>query len=219
MFSGIVEETATVILFELGSRRLRIKSGLDHSATKLGDSILIDGVCLTVVNQKLSGPPGAELTFDLAEETIRRSTLGQLVAGGQVNLERSLQIGERLHGHFVFGHVDAVGQLVNREKDGQNDRLTISYPPALAGLIAEKGSISISGVSLTVGEVTEKTFNVYIIPHTNSVTKISKIAIGEKLNLEADMLARYTRSILLANRQTEPKGTITEEFLREHGFK
>lgn len=214
MFSGIVEEAAKVRRVIDGARKLVIASALDHSQTKLGDSIAIDGVCLTVVELTADG-----ISFDLAEETLRRTTLGSLKNGALVNLERSLKIGDRLHGHFVFGHVDGVGELLSREADGANDKLTFSYPTALCGLLTEKGSVSVSGISLTLGEVTPEQFSVYIIPHTNSLTKLSTLKPGDKVNLEADMLARYTKSILECAEEKSAGSAITKEFLKSHGFK
>jgi len=211
MFSGIVEESAAVAHFDKATRRLRLRSSLDHSLTKIGDSIAVDGVCLTVVEKC-----GNELCFDLAEETMRRTTLGILAAGQDVNLERSLKLGDRLHGHF-----DGVVQLLAREKDGVNDRLLFSYPAVLSGLIARKGSISVCGVSLTVGEVYADRFAVYIIPHTNQITKLAQLKINSCVNLEIDMLARYSRSILEARAgdQQEVSSRISEQFLAQQGYK
>ncbi|MCB0333108.1 MAG: riboflavin synthase [Bdellovibrionales bacterium] len=198
MFSGIVEESARVHHFdhERQPARLVIESALDHSETKLGDSICIGGVCLTVVQKEQEGNTKTLLSFDLADETLRKSTHGTLVDGQHVNLERSLSIGSRLHGHFVFGHVDGVIELVSRTPDGACDRLEWRAPTSLMKYIAPKGSASLSGVSLTVGEVTQDTFSVYIVPHTDEVTTLSECQPGDKVNIEIDMLARYVDRIL-----------------------
>ena len=193
MFSGVVEEAALVKRVE-GSSNLKvfcIESGLDHSRTRIGDSLSIEGVCLTVtaINGRL-------LSFDASNETIRRSTLATLKAGDKVNLERSLIFGERVHGHIVSGHVDSVVTLISRRKDGDCERLEWRYDPRYRKLIAEKGSVAVSGISLTVGEVTGDTFSVYIIPHTMSVTTLASMRTGHKANLEVDMLARYVQSNL-----------------------
>lgn len=188
MFSGIVEESATTVSLQevAGVMRLVVQSGLDHSLTREGDSICIDGVCLTVVERRNS-----ELHFELAPETLRRSTLGRLVAGARVHLERSLQVGDRVHGHFVFGHVDGITHLRSRVADGECIRLEWELSKELRAYVAPKGSVSLSGTSLTVGEVTGDAFSVYIIPHTAEVTRLSTLSVGDAVNLEVDMLARY----------------------------
>ena len=194
MFSGIVEEAATVVSLDQNGERattLVIDSGLDHSSTELGDSIAIEGVCLTVVKRE-----DRRLYFELAEETLRRTSLGSLVAGTQVNLERSLVIGERLHGHFVFGHVDCTATLEQITDEEGSKRFEWSIPSQYRQFIVEKGSVSLSGISLTVGEVQGDRFAVYIIPHTLEVTTLSDRKVGDSVNLEVDMLARYTQSIL-----------------------
>lgn len=193
MFSGIVEESAKVAEFSKldGLARLTVRSGLDHSKTKLGDSILINGVCLTVVKKD-----GAELTFELALETLRRTTMGDIKAGDIVNLERSLALGDRLHGHFVFGHVDSTAKLLSREPDGGCERLTFSLPEEYRSCVVTKGSISLSGVSLTVGETGSDRFCVYIVPHTAEVTILSSLKPGDRVNIEVDMLARYVQASL-----------------------
>lgn len=193
MFSGIVEESASVVDFTMldGLAKLTVQSELDHSRTKLGDSILINGVCLTVVKKE-----ALELTFELALETLRRTTLGKLRKGDRVNLERSLALGDRLHGHFVFGHVDSVASLVSREPDGTCERLSFTMPKDFKNCVVTKGSISISGVSLTVGETSPDKFCVYIVPHTAEVTILSRLKPGDEVNIEVDMLARYVQASL-----------------------
>ena len=191
MFSGIIEEAAEVsaMSVENGAARITIKSRLDHAETNLGDSIAINGVCLTVVEKR-----DGMLSFDAVAETLRRSTLGTLKPGARVKLERSLQVNARLHGHFVFGHVDATARLLARSTDGNSDRLTFELPKDYRGYVVPKGSVSLSGISLTVGEVTEDAFSVYIEPHTAEVTTLGDLKIGERVNFEVDMLARYVFS-------------------------
>lgn len=217
MFSGIVEECAEVIELKEAhpASRLVIRSGLDHEETCLGDSIAISGVCLTVVENK-----NGLLSFELASETLRRTTLGELARGSPVNLERSLRVNSRLHGHFVFGHVDSVISLLARERDGECDKLVWELPAPLRGFIAPKGSISISGVSLTVGEVLEDRFSVYIIPHTAHLTTLGTLKAGASANVEIDMLARYVHSLLSCTGQgaSHGKGSISYSFLTEHGY-
>lgn len=213
MFSGIVEEAAVVVSCraEATSARLTVKSALDHSRTQLGDSICIDGVCLTVVELDSQGI----LSFDLASETLRRSTLGARRPGDRVNLERSLALGDRLHGHFVFGHVDARIKLLARRSEGTCDRLVWSLPSELRHLVVSKGSVSLSGVSLTVGEVDATTFSVYIVPHTASVTTLEGLGVGDEANFEVDMLARYVSAALAGHARS---GALTLDFLAHHGY-
>lgn len=217
MFSGIVEEAAEVVSISRNDpARLVIRSRLDHSKSMIGDSIAIDGVCLTLVEKS-----GQNLSFDVLNETLRRSSLGSLASGMRVNLERSLEVGSRLHGHFVFGHVDATIELIRREPDGNCDRLTWSLPDGYGMFLVSKGSVSISGISLTVGEVTRDTFSVYIIPHTAEITILSGMKPGMRANLEVDMLARYVHSIMSGSGAEKPAAQsrpISLDFLRSHGF-
>jgi len=191
MFSGIVEESAEVLLLESTeqSARLKVKSGLDLSSVKTGDSICIDGVCLTVVERINS-----ELSFDLSVESLKRSTLGALKTGSKVNLERALKIGDRINGHFVFGHVDGVSKIVAREEQGASVKFILGLPPELKFAIVPKGSVAIDGVGLTVGEIWPDAFSVYLVPHSLNVTKFLHYKPGDVVNVEIDMLARYAHN-------------------------
>ncbi|MCB0317698.1 MAG: riboflavin synthase [Bdellovibrionales bacterium] len=196
MFAGIIEESAKVVeLTPVGDgAKLVLQSSLDHSETRIGDSIAVDGVCLTVIEKT-----DAKLTFDLAAETLRRSTLGALSAGSTVNLERSLVLGSRVHGHFVFGHVDTTAEIMNKSPEGNSIKLTLKLRDIeYIDSIVSKGSVSVSGVSLTVGEVFSDSFTVYIIPHTEEVTTLLSKQIGDNFNIEIDMLARYVMAQLSA---------------------
>ena len=195
MFAGIVEEAAVIEKIVEGKehRRIVVRSSLDLRDTKEGDSICISGTCLTVVAHE-----GSLLSFDVIAETLRRTSLGQRKVGHRVNMERSIRMGERNSGHFVFGHVDGVAELVERNVDGESMRLVWRYPNSLGGYFAPKGSVGIDGVSLTVGEVTSDVLSVYIIPHTAEITTLGSVKIGETANLEIDMLSRYVRSHLQA---------------------
>ncbi len=192
MFSGIIETTGRVVKIDKKAipYKISIKSKLATSKIKLGDSIAVEGVCLTVV-KKLKDV----LTFDAIAETLRCTTLGSLRAGSKVNLERSLVLGDRLHGHFVFGHVDATARLRSRVREGkESEKLTFAIPPSLRKYLVKKGSIALGGVSLTVGSVGEDSFCVYLVPHTLEVTTLADLPIGSSVNLEIDMLARYVHS-------------------------
>lgn len=196
MFSGIIREMGTVVHLETGDEKavLGIKAPMFAADSAdpfgLGDSVAISGVCLTVV--KLAD---GSAWFDLASETRRKTTLGLLEPGSIVNLERSLRFGERLDGHLVQGHVEAVGEVLSREDEGNTFRFLFSLPPAVAPYVAPKGSICIDGVSLTVGEVSSESFAVYIIPHTMKMTTFDKYRQGTKVNLESDCIARYLEQL------------------------
>lgn len=188
MFSGIIEERATVSSINRGrdGATVTVSVGMPTSEISLGESIAIDGVCLTVVRIE-----GQNLGFDLAEETLRRSTFSNIEAGALVNVERSLRVGDRISGHFVFGHVDGQGELLEIKPEVGSVRYSFRYPAELGRYLVEKGSISLNGVSLTLGAVSENSLAVYVIPHTAEVTNLGKMHIGARVNIEIDMLARY----------------------------
>lgn len=196
MFSGIVEEKAHIIgaLETPHGMELTVASHLDHSETQVGDSLAIEGVCLTATSCA-QVDSAWHLTFDIASETLRCTTLGEIEAGGYVHLERSLAVGDRLHGHIVSGHVDCVGVIAERIEEGDTTRLSIEVNEGKE-FLARKGSVTLAGISLTVGEVHGRTFQVYLIPHTKSVTRFGSIAVGDRVNVEFDMLARYVHRML-----------------------
>lgn len=192
VFAGIVENIGTVVEVSaaVDGSELVLESPI-FGETAQGDSIAVCGVCLTAVN-----PGDSRASFHAASETLRRTTLGELQAGDRVNLERSLRVGERIDGHFVFGHVDSTSQVLSLSTEGETKKFVFSLPRQIAPLIAPKGSVSVSGVSLTVGEVSEDSFSVYVVPYTFKYTTFAQLAPGARVNLEADMLARYVaRSI------------------------
>lgn len=181
MFSGIVEGTAKVVSNDKG----RLVVDLPIEGVVLGESIAIDGVCLTVV--------GGYFDFDVSEETLRKTTLGLKKAGDRINYERSLKVGDRISGHFVTGHVDCVGRIRSIIEEGNSVRFTCDSPEVIRKFIVPKGSVTVSGVSLTVGEVGSDSFSFYVIPHTKEITTLGDLQIGSLVNLEADILARYVR--------------------------
>lgn len=208
MFSGIVQGTGSVVeLVKDGeSGRLCVRSslfadvaGVDAAAARrplqLGESIAISGVCLTAVSWKSDSREG-DVLFDLSSETIRRTVLGELRNGSTVNVERSLRFGDPVDGHLMQGHVDSVGSVLARTQEGNTTRFEISIPAELSALIAVKGSVAVDGVSLTVGERTDTSFSVYLIPHSLAVTTFGSLQAGSKVNLEADLFARYSYEIL-----------------------
>lgn len=212
MFSGIVEEKGTVVLCSEtpDGVQLVISSRLDHALTRVGDSLAVEGVCLTVTSCE-HVHDAWQLKFDIASETLRCTTLGGIGKGSAVHLERSLAVGDRLHGHIVSGHVDGVGVVTDREEEGDTTRLTIQVQ-AGSEYLARKGSVTLAGVSLTVGEVHGDTFQVYLIPHTKEVTRFGSIQVGDPINVEFDMLARYVHRMLAASLQTrlQPLGVGEE---------
>ena len=172
-------------------KRLRVRSALIASDGGLGDSLCINGCCLTVV-----AIDGDVLDFEAGEETLSRTNLGQLTAGDQVNLERSLAVGSRMGGHYVSGHVDTLGELIERKEDPPWANLRFRLPGEFASQIASKGSIAIDGISLTVVDADNDSFSVALIPHTLSVTTLGNRQVGDAVNLETDILAKYVQRSL-----------------------
>lgn len=194
MFTGIVEELGLVsAIQELPDNaiRLTIHGPLVLSDANLGDSICVNGVCLTVAVQD-----GDKFTADVMSETINRTTIGDLATGSQVNLERPVTLSTRLGGHLVQGHVDAVGEVSNRVHSENWDVVTITPPQHLLKYVVEKGSITIDGTSLTVSAVDEETFSVSLIPSTLHKTTLGTRQIGERVNLEVDVLAKYVEKLV-----------------------
>jgi riboflavin synthase len=189
MFTGIVTATGTVtgLTEQDGDMRLRIDSGaLDMTDVAAGDSISVNGVCLTVLE-----PSVQEFQADVSAETLSCTTLGGLAKGSRVNLEKAMRLGDRLGGHLVSGHCDGMGTVLELERDARSVRLTIEAPAELARYICRKGSICVDGVSLTVNEVTDGEFGVNIIPHTMDQTIFTDYGAGTLVNLEVDIIARY----------------------------
>lgn len=201
MFTGIVSALGKVTAVERASglMRLRVDSSYDPAGVDLGASIAHDGVCLTVVETHRTAG-GMSHVVEVAAESLALTTLGGIQDGDHVNLERSLRVGDELGGHIVQGHVDGLGEVLAVRQDGEGWRLKIRPPQTIAHLIAPKGSIAVSGVSLTVNEVDAEGFGVLIIPHTWAVTTLSKLKAGDKVNLEADMMARYAARLIEARR-------------------
>lgn len=196
MFTGIVEETGTVlqILEAADSIRLQVCSTVCGDGARIGDSIAVNGCCLTVVDAAAE-QGNTRLSFDLLRETWNRTNLNAAKSGSAVNLERALPASGRLHGHFVTGHIDQTGEIEVFEKRGADWYLRVTAPPDLLRYVVCKGSIALDGISLTIAEVTSATFAVWIIPHTFQVTALRERRLGQCVNLEADLLAKYVAKI------------------------
>lgn len=204
MFTGIVEEVGEVLAVERTGEdaRLRLRGPVVTEGVRLGDSIAVAGVCLTVTSLGGTGTEAGDdardgtFTADVMPETLRRSTLGELAPGDRVNLERAVRADGRLDGHLVQGHVDGVGELVSRTPGARWDDLVLRLPAPLARYVAEKGSIAVSGVSLTVTGVGEDTFGVSLIPTTLAATTLGDLRPGDRVNLEVDVVAKYVERLL-----------------------
>lgn len=193
MFTGLVQSLGEVlqVVDQHPGRRLTLRPLEPMGAARIGDSIAINGCCLTVI-QVADG----RWTFEAGPETLRLTNLGRLAPGQSVNLERSLAVGDLLGGHFVTGHIDGLGTVQRRDDDGAWTTIWFSYPAELGRFLAPKGSIAVDGVSLTLVEVTSDTFSVALIPHTLAVTTLGRYAVGDRVNLETDLLAKYVQRLI-----------------------
>lgn len=217
MFTGIIQAVGNIAAIQPkgADTRLRIATGkLPMAETALGDSIAVNGVCLTVIEL-----PGDGFWADVSGESLARTTLGGLGVGGLVNLEKALTPTTHLGGHLVSGHVDGVGTVVERRSDGRSERFRIESPRELAKYIAEKGSITVDGISLTVNTVDGNLFDLNIVPHTLQETTMGTFSAGTRVNLEVDIIARYLERLLMGDKAAEQGGGgISMAFLAENGF-
>jgi riboflavin synthase len=211
VFTGIIKAKGSIGAMEKrgGDVRLRVTATeLPWADYAVGDSLSVNGVCLTAVHLHDDG-----FDTDVSVETLDVTTLGQLESGDAVNLEPALRVGDALGGHLVSGHVDGIGKLLSRSDDARSIRMTFEAPSELARYIARKGSICVDGVSLTINEVSGNTFGLNIIPHTAEVTTMGSYEVGRAVNLEVDLLARYIERML----GNDASG-LSMEFLKEHGY-
>ena len=202
MFTGLVEETGVVRSVEPveSAIRLTVVAPSCGKGVRLGDSIAVNGCCLTVVRfSKVRA--GTALTFDLLKETWERTNLSSVEPGRKVNLERSLAVGQRLGGHFVTGHVDGTGVISTWERRGKDHVLEIAAPRDILRYVVFKGSVAVDGISLTVAGVTRSGFRIWIIPHTHEVTALHERKVGDRVNLEADMLGKYVERFVGARKR------------------
>jgi len=214
VFTGIVEELGTVKRLDRGSNSCQINISAHKvlDDVKLGDSIAINGVCLTVIDFDRE-----HFAADMMAETLAKTNLKDLTGGQRVNLERATRLGDRMGGHLVQGHVDAVGMIVEQQKLDIARLLRISAPEEVLHYLVAKGSVAIDGISLTVIEVLADSFTVSIIPHTAQITTLGFKKPGDTVNLESDIIGRYVEK-LLKKSGGRSKAALTPEFLAEHGF-
>lgn len=212
MFTGLVTDTGTVgsVRPEGSGATLEIIAPATVCDAAIGDSIAISGTCLTVTTIN-----GDAMRFHVSGETLKATTLGRLRPGNRVNLEASLRPSDRMGGHFVTGHVDAVGSIIGKTPEGQTIRFEIKAPEEVLSLLVDKGSVAVDGISLTVVEVRESSFTLVIIPHTLEVTTLGAKAPGDLVNLEADIIGKYVHRYLHKGRDG---GGALMEALNKHGF-
>lgn len=223
MFTGLIEEVGTVRRVDKPGGKICIEARLVTGDPKgkplaVGDSIAVNGACLTVVDFSAEG-----FTADVMPETFRRTGLGSLSKGSPVNLERAMAADGRFGGHIVSGHIDGQGKILQMAEEGNAVLITISAEAGILRQVAEKGSIAVDGISLTVAKVTDQDFTVSLIPHTVKVTNLRHRKAGDKVNLETDVLAKYVERLLSFGRESEnltenKKTSITRAFLAENGF-
>lgn len=217
MFTGIIEEMGVVKALEksLAGVRLSLLAQTIMDDLAPGASVSVNGACLTVVTRS-----EREFAVDLSPETLSVTTLGQLIAGVPVNLERAMKINERIGGHLVAGHVDGVGMIRSRQPDGNAVRLTIEAPQEFLRYCVLKGSVAIDGISMTVNEVTDRTFSVSVIPHTAKVTTLALLKEGDRVNLETDLIGKYVERLLQERGHLPPKQApvIDRDYLQKRGL-
>ena len=215
MFTGIIEELGTIRSIRRGAASAVLSIGAEAvlSDLRIGDSVAVNGVCLTATGVDRSG-----FTADVMHETLQRSSLGALGPGSRVNLERAMAADGRFGGHMVAGHIDGTGTITETRRDDNAVWYTVSAAPSLLRYIVEKGSIAIDGISLTVAAVEADRFFVSVIPHTAAVTVLGRKQPGDIVNLETDLIGKYVEKLLRPAADTAPKGGISLEFLMKNGF-
>lgn len=215
MFTGIIEEIGTLkgISHGTASARLTIRAENVLEDTRVGDSIAVNGVCLTVVQLT-----PREFAADVMAETLSKTNLGVLIPGDRVNLERALRLGDRLGGHLVSGHIDGVGTITRLEKHDIATLVTVQAPRAVMRYIIKKGSVAIDGISLTVVDFQGDSFQVSLIPHTAHATVLGEKKIGATVNLEGDLIGKYVERLSAFPESNSSESRVSLEFLAEHGF-
>jgi len=215
MFTGLIEDVGSVrnLAREGAAARLTVATGLPLESIVLGDSVAVNGACLTVVAKG-----GGELTFDASPETLERTTLGTLGSGAPVNLERALRLSDRLGGHIVTGHVDFIAHVSERRETSGNIVFGFRIPGQFVRYLVAKGSVTIDGISLTVNTVSDDGFSVNIIPHTAAKTTLNGMRPGGRVNIETDILGKYVERLLAFGSAGQKEGGLTLELLAKSGF-
>jgi riboflavin synthase len=215
MFTGLVEGIGRIkaIHRREGEVQLMILPSFEATACRVGDSIAVDGVCLTVTHLA-----GDLLALDVSGETLSRSTIGLLKQDDVVNLEQALRVSDRLGGHLVAGHVDGIGKILQKERRQQSWFLRIGIDRSLSRYTIEKGSIAVDGISLTINHCGDRFFEVNVIPHTVSETTLQRKKVGDLVNIETDMLAKYVEKFVKGQGKEENKSTLDMDTLKKHGF-
>lgn len=215
MFTGLIEDLGTVRVFHKGSAsgRITVATGLPMAEIALGDSIAVNGVCLTVVSLG-----DGSFNADVSPESLARTGLGELRSGSRVNLERALRLSDRLGGHLVSGHVDAMGMIKARFQDQNAVRFTIEVPQDQMPYLVEKGSVAVDGISLTVNAVGASTFDVAVIPHSLANTTLQWREVGARVNIETDILGKYVERLLRKPDNSSGTDRLDLEFLARNGF-
>lgn len=215
MFSGIIEAVGTIraLRKDAGGARIAVAAAAVLDGAKMGDSIALNGVCVTVV-----GFDDKAFEADLSIETLRRTNLGELDVGDGCNLERAMALGERLGGHLVSGHVDGVGRIRSRKSEGDSIWLTIEAPVEVMRYVVYKGSVAVDGISLTVAARGEEAFSISIIPHTSEQTTLTRKKDGARVNLEADLIGKYVEKLLAPHAAAGLREGLTVEKLKEQGY-
>ncbi len=215
MFTGIIEEVGHVKSFQphQGAATLEIVAMKTLEGLQVGDSVAVNGVCLTVRERV-----GSSFQAQLSQETLTRSNLSKVKSGTLVNLERPLLPTSRLGGHFVQGHVDGIGKVLSIETQSEYAVMEFSLPPQIQAYLVEKGSIAVDGISLTVSLLKKDAFQVALIPHTLENTNLRTRRVGEAVNLECDVLAKYVESLLRKQKGSDKEPKLTEKYLREQGY-
>ncbi|GFO64741.1 riboflavin synthase [Geomonas paludis] len=213
MFTGLIETVGELVSIERrgASGSLTVKTSLPLDEIRIGDSIAINGACLTVVRKG-----GGAVTFDVSPETIDRTAFKNLKSGAPLNMERAMRLSDRLDGHLVSGHVDCVATITERREVANNIVFSFRFPAEFAKYIAAKGSVAIDGISLTVNEVGADSFSVNIIPHTASKTTLISKRVGDEVNIETDLLCRYLERLLAGKERNQ--GGVTMDLLAKNGF-
>jgi len=215
MFTGLIEDLGRVREWRREGERVRlvVETALPTAELRLGDSVAVNGACLTVV-----AIGSDSFTADVSPETLECTTLARTPAGSRVNLERALRLGDRLGGHLVSGHIDAMALIVERSQDRNAVRFTFRLPAAVNRYVAGKGSVTIDGISLTVNAADAETFSVAVIPHTLAMTTLQEKKVGDQVNLETDIVARYIARLLGVEESGPKAAPLDLEFLAKHGF-